>query len=246
MEDTLKTAEISWSRKETKTLTGESVFTEHVRTLAGRASLNPHRLEELWSALRAALRSELKRRGLWETPPVYLGIYGWESWEASGEKETALEELLAECYSYIFFLRLRSLEAQLKLKENIDGLIFLNIRHFLHERQKEHDPLGSQVFQVLQAAVRAAVAEGDLYVLQGDERIRNHTVLSAYSGGPALEPAREGLAPWWPAGTTSCCPIWSPCAATGRRRWSGGCASVCRSWRERDLQPFASRICSIP
>ncbi|MEO6192006.1 MAG: hypothetical protein ABIS20_03270 [Thermoanaerobaculia bacterium] len=193
----MKIAGISWGRKETKTLTGESVFTSHVRVLAGRESLDPRRLEQLWSALRAALRSELKRRGLWETPPAYLGIYGWEAWEAWGEggrKETALEELLAECYSYIFVLRLRSLEAQLKLKENIDGLIFLNIRHFLHERQKEHDPLGSQVFQVLQSAVRTAVAEGDLYVLEGDERIRNLTVLSVSASGPALEPAREGLA----------------------------------------------------
>jgi hypothetical protein len=197
MGDTLKIAGISWGRKETKTLTGESVFTDHVRALARREPLDTRRLELLWSALRAALRSELKRRGLWETPPVYLGIYGWETWEAWGEggrKETALEELLAECYSYIFVLRLRSLEAQLKLKENIDGLTFLNIRHFLHERQKEHDPLGSQVFQVLQSAVRAAVAEGDLNVLEGDERIRNHTVLSVSPGGPALEPAREGLA----------------------------------------------------
>ncbi len=195
MEATLKIAGISWGRKETKTSTGESVFTDHVRALAVREPLDTRRLEQLWSALRAALRSELKRRGLWETPPVYLGIYGWETWEAGGRRETALEELLAECYSYIFVLRLRSLEAQLKLKENIDGLIFLNIRHFLHERQKEHDPLGSQVFQVLQSAVRKAVAEGDLYVLQGDERIRNQTVLSASPRGSALEPAREGLAP---------------------------------------------------
>jgi hypothetical protein len=194
MGDTLKIAGISWSRQETKTSTGESVFTDHVRALAGRESLDTRRLEQLRSALRAALRSELKRRGLWETPPAYLGIYGWEAWEAGGRKETALEELLAECYSYIFVLRLRSLQAQLKLKENIDGLVFLNIRHFLHERQKEHDPLGSQVFQVLQSAVRTAVAEGDLYVLQGDERIRNHTVLSASPSGSALEPAREGLA----------------------------------------------------
>lgn len=195
MEGTLKIAGISWGRKETKTLTGESVFADHVRALAGREPLDSHRLERLWSALRGALRSELKRRGLWETPPAYLGIYGWESWEAGGRKETALEDLLAECYSYIFVLRLRSLQAQLKLKSNIDGLVFLNIRHFLHERQKEHDPLGSQVFQVLQSAVRTAVAEGDLHVLQGDERIRNQTVLSVSPGGPAaLEPVREGLA----------------------------------------------------
>jgi hypothetical protein len=198
MEDTLKIAGISWGRKDTKTLAEESVFTDHVRSLAGRELLDARRLERLWDALRAALRSELKRRGLWETPPAYLGIYGWETWDARGKggmRETALEELLAECYSYTFVLRLRSLQAQLKLKANVDGLIFLDIRHFLYERQREHDPLGSQVFQILQSAVRMAVAEGDLHVLEGDARVRNSTVLSVSPGASPREPAREGLAP---------------------------------------------------
>ena len=152
-------------------------------------------MEPLWSALRAALRGELKRRGLWESPPSYLGIYGWDTWETPGEtRPGALEELLFECYTYIFVLRLRGLAAQLKLKPNIDGLIFLNIRHFLHERQKEHDPLGSQVFEVLRSAVRLAVAEGALHVLSGDEGVRNDTVLGFSPGAATPAAAREGLA----------------------------------------------------
>ena len=136
------------------------VFTDHVRALGTGEPLDSRRFETLWAALRAALRGELKRRGLWDSPPSYLGIYGSGSWEtADGGKthESALEELLVECYSYIFISRLRSLQAQLSLKTNIDGLVFLNIRHFLHERQKQHDPIGSQVFEVLQSAVRFAV-----------------------------------------------------------------------------------------
>jgi hypothetical protein len=171
------------------------VFSDHVRRLAQGNPLNAQELDILWNALRAALRSELKRRGLWDCPPSYLGIYGWESWEPSGASgDSAVEELLAECYTYIFVLRLRSLQAQLKIKPNIDGLVFLNIRHFLHERQKEHDPLGSQVFAVLQSAVRMALAGGDLRVLEGDARVRNDTVLSFSRGLAPERTATEGIA----------------------------------------------------
>jgi hypothetical protein len=164
---------------------GSRVFTDHVRDLEKAEPLDSRRFEALWMTLRAALRSELKRRGLWESPPAYLGVYGGESWDPGGAgqgREGALEELLAECYSYIFVARLRSLQAQLKVKPNVDGLVFLNIRHFLHERQKQYDPIGSQTFEVLHAAVRAAAEEGELRVLSGDERVRNDTVLGFVEG----------------------------------------------------------------
>jgi hypothetical protein len=182
-------AKFSWGKRRAGG-TGEEpwAFTDHVRALASGKPLDPKRLDELLHSLRSALRNELKKRGLWEAPPSYLGIFGWTAWEASaGTRENALEELLAECYAYIFVARLRGLQAQLKLKPNIDGLVFLNIRHFLHERQKEHDPLGAQVFEVAQSAVRAAVEEKELRVVGGDEKVRNDTVLSF---GPGMEDAR--------------------------------------------------------
>ena len=158
---------------------GPQVFTDHVRALSRTRPLESPQFETLWRALRAAVRRELKRRGMWDSPPVYLGILGGESWEAS---EGALEELLAECYSYVFVARLRSLQAQLKIKPNIEGIVVLSIRHFLHERQREHDPIGSQVFDVLHAAVAQAVEEGELRVLAGGERVRNDTVLGFEDG----------------------------------------------------------------
>jgi hypothetical protein len=190
-----------WGRKKQALREEPHVFTDHVRLLAEGKPLDERSLAPLWSSLRVALRSELRRRGLWESPPAYLGVYGWETWEGPGETERgALEELLAECYTYIFVQRLRGLAAQLKVKPNVDGLIFLNIRHFLHERQREHDPLGSQVFEVLRSAVRMAIAEGTLHVLSGDEEIRNDTVLSFSPGATAPAAAREGIAalviPW--------------------------------------------------
>jgi hypothetical protein len=191
----LKIAGISWGRKETRSpVEAPGPFTEHVRMLTGEEPLDAGRLEPLWAALRRSLRAELKRRGLWESPPAYLGIYGGEGWETpGGSGEEALEELLAECYTFIFVLRLRSLEAQLAVKPNVDGLVFLNIRHFLHERQKEHDPVGSQVFEVLRSAVRGALAAGELHRIAGDERVRNDTVLSFSAGAATPPPVLEGV-----------------------------------------------------
>jgi hypothetical protein len=147
------------------------VFTDFVRRLQPAREPDPERLAAVREILRSALIGELRRRGLWNAPPDYLGVYGHDSCE------DALEELLADCYTFIFVDRLRSLQAQLQVKDNVDGLVFLNVRHFLHERQKERDPVGAQVFAVLQSAVRSAVAEGELHVLAGDPKVRNDTVL---------------------------------------------------------------------
>jgi hypothetical protein len=193
----LKLSGVSWIRRRGKTDGDEpQVFTEHVRALGVGEPLDSRRFEALWSALRAALRRELKRRGMWESPPAYLGVFGGESWEAAGGgkgQESALDELMAECYSYIFVSRLRSLQAQLKVKPNIEGLVVLNIRHFLHERQREHDPIGFQVFEVLLSAVRLAVEEGELRVLAGDERVRNDTVLGFVAGMDVPASSRADL-----------------------------------------------------
>lgn len=176
----MKVSGIPWSGRREESGGGEPrVFTDHVRALSGAEALESRQFEALWRALRAAVRRELRRRGMWDSPPVYLGILGGESWEAS---EGALDELLAECYSYVFVARLRSLQAQLKIKPNVEGIVVLSIRHFLHERQREHDPIGSQVFDVLHAAVVQAVNEGELRVLAGGERVRNDTVLGFEDG----------------------------------------------------------------
>ncbi len=156
----------------------ERVFTEYVRSFVpGFAGPDPETFAALWQALKRALRSELAGRGLWRARPGQLGIVGGPTWNQS-----ALDELTAECYSFVFVTRLPSLMAHLGIKENIDGLIFLNIRHFLHERQRAHDPVGFRVFQILRKAVREGLARGDLHVLGGDPRIGNSTLLAS---GPA-------------------------------------------------------------
>ncbi len=173
----------------------------------------------LWGELRVALRAELRRRGLWSAPPSYLGVFGWRTWEQNGERyergervdrheaaggagirrriagrDDALEELAAGCFTFIFVHRLRSLAAQLRVKPDVEGLVLLGIRHFLHELQRQHDPLGYRVFTVTRAAVRLALARGEISLAAGDPRVRNDTVLAFRSsaGGGGGAPGGDG------------------------------------------------------
>jgi hypothetical protein len=160
-----------------------SVFTAFVRSLQGETTPDADLFHDAWHGLRAALVCEMKKRGLWQSPPSYLGAYGWESWDSEAPhgsgatRAGALGELVADCYAFIFVDRLQSLKRQLQDKPEIDGLVLLNIRHFLHERQRAHDPLGFRIFEMLQEAVEEAVSSGVLYVLAGDRKIRNDTLL---------------------------------------------------------------------
>lgn len=153
------------------------VFTEYLRSLDAHGEPpDRERLVEVLDALKTLLRRELKRKGQWRCPPSYMGMPGWASWNASAEGP--LEELAFECYVYVFVTRLWSLSQQLEVKETIDGLVVLNIRHFLLERQRQNDPLGYRVFEVVRASVRALLGTGELLVLAGDARVRNDTLLS--------------------------------------------------------------------
>jgi hypothetical protein len=161
-----------------------SVFTAFVRSLEGEQTPDADLFHDAWHGLRALLVSEMKRRGVWQSPPRYLGVCGWERWDAEEpqadpwERTSALGELVADGYAFIFVDRLPGLKRQLAEKPDIDGLVLLDVRHFLLERQKAHDPLGFRIFELLQEAVTGAVAQGDLHVLGGDRRVRNDTLLA--------------------------------------------------------------------
>jgi hypothetical protein len=196
-----------------------SVFTAFVRSQQGEETPDADLLHDAWNGLQAALGAELKRRGLWHSPPCYLGVYGYERWDAEetvGDPmshawchtrpvQSALAELVTDCWAFIFSARMQSLKLQLRDKENIDGLVLRNIKNFLHERQREHDPVGFRVFERLKGALADAVARQALYILGGDPRIRNNTVfgfapdaelkLSAPDLGPAVVRWNDELLP---------------------------------------------------
>ncbi len=175
------------------------VFTAYVRSLnPSDEAPDTESFEQVWAVLGRALRSELNKRGLWGSPPSYLGIYGYGSWHqaAAGGMESgggALEELLAECYLHIFIRRVSGLKAQLKVKPNIEGLVFLGIRNFLHDIQKKHDPLGFRIFDVGRRALRAALDAGEIFLLRGGPKIRNDTVLGFDADADPQQLAGDGL-----------------------------------------------------
>ncbi len=176
------------------------VFTDFVRSLdpATGEPVDPEAFPRLWQALRGALRGEIRQRGLLDRSPSLLGIYGWNRWESTqpdreisaaaplARARDALDELTADGYVYVFVTRLRSLRRQLRLKPNIDGLVFRSLRNFLHDTQKQQDPLGFRVFVVVRSAVELALRSGRLHVLRGGPRIRNDTLFgSDSSAGPS-------------------------------------------------------------
>lgn len=165
-----------------------SIFTAFVRGL-GAETPDADLFHDAWHGLRALLAKELKRRGLWQSSPSYLGICGGERWDAE-ETPGALGELVADAYTFVFVDRLQSLKRQLEDKPDIDGLVLLNVRHFLHERQREHDPFGFRIFELLHAAVGEAVAAGELHLLAGSRKVRNDTLLGF---DPAAEPPAADL-----------------------------------------------------
>lgn len=169
-------------------------FTRFLRNLAPDEPLarDDREFEEVWTALRRMLVSELKRRSLWSLPPACLGIYGCATWA----DPDAVEELVADCFVFIFAERFRSLKAQLRYKPNVEGLILRNLRNFLLETQRRYDPVGFRVFTVLRSAVRGALSAGELQVIAGSPGVRNDTVLAFHVEASPEEAARpEELRP---------------------------------------------------
>lgn len=162
----------------------ERIFTAYVRSLTPGAEPDRDALVRVLRTLAGMLRKELKRRGQWLAPPSYLGVYGWASWDEPG----ALEDLTSACYAYTFVTRLRALRAQLRVKPNIDGLVFRNVRNFVHDRQRRHDPLGYRAWEVVRAAVETALADGALHLLSDGPAVDDDTLLAVRPGADPRQP----------------------------------------------------------
>ncbi len=179
-------------------------FTCYVEALAARSDSLASLAEELLVELREVLTRELRRRSLWTSPPSYVGIYGCAQWAPPAEDRiptsTPLDELVSDCYVFIFGKKLPQLLNKVRVNP-IDGLVVFLLRTFLHRRQRIHDPLGYRVFEVLRGAVKAAVRADELRVVEGSEKIRNDTVLAVTPGAGAsdvasLETLRPIVARW--------------------------------------------------
>lgn len=183
--------------------------TELFRQLSNEREISP----ELLLAIRRSLGWELRRRGAgWGLLPRHLGCQ-WSEWSdlklrGSAEKllgsSGPLMDLALDCYEYAILQRFESLSEQLQDKENIDGLILLNIRNFLTYRQSKNDPRGARTYRNVKAAVEALILGKEVLAIgKGTKRWRlnRETLLTipgeAVEGAEALEPlSKEVLRTW--------------------------------------------------
>jgi len=132
----------------------------------------------MWSAFGRAVHQELRRRSLTQTSPQWLGIYGFRGWWEAAGRGGPFEDLLAEAYRYVFVDRFPALKAQALAGANIEGVVLISVRHFLHDRHRRYDRLGARLFEVLSLAVRRAVAQGELTIVAGSAKIASSTILA--------------------------------------------------------------------
>ena len=142
--------------------------------------------------LRAVVVGELRRRGLWQSPPSFLGAMG-ARWNRD-----ALGELVSDAYVFIFVRRLRGLRDQQKLKTNIRPMVIKNVRNFLTELQMKADPLGYRVFGRLRQAVEKNIQREEVFLLNARQaakkpRLGNHSLLG-FQPAPATATPRADLA----------------------------------------------------
>jgi len=155
-------------------------FSSYVRSLTADTEPDPAEVTRTLLSLRKILRVELDRRGLLRVSPACLGVFGWDNWtNPEGGSSDALDELAADCYTFTFVRRLQALKAQLLVKPNIEGLVVRNVRNFLYDRNKRFDPIGFRIFEAIQKAVRTAVGDGRLWIIEGELRVGSSTVFCA-------------------------------------------------------------------
>ena len=184
-------------------------FGDYVRSLEPTGEPSDAALDQLWTALRRRLRRTLQRRGLWDRQPAYLGVTGHTAWTTPGTanrrgfpkaEQDALDELTTDFYVEVFVKRLPSLRRYARRGDNLEKIVRLGAGQFIQERQRQNDRLGYRLFQWLRTALAQAVTNRRLYVLAGDVKIRNETVLGfdpAASAEPASEDALAGVVRSW-------------------------------------------------
>lgn len=171
----------------------KAIYTEYVRDLAGGKPPDRQSDEEVCRQLRVDLRWALARRGLWHASPSLLGVVG-TTWTPD-----LLEDLVHDAYLYNFADRLWHLHDRVRLGADLRPLVLRNLENFLSERQRALDPIGHRIFVRFKAALRGAVARGELFLLNATpaERDRaeiDNLSLLGFSRGLAAVAAPEELA----------------------------------------------------
>jgi hypothetical protein len=154
-------------------------FSEHLP----RVSPGQYPDEALLAEVGRALRGHLRRTGMWDQPPEFLGYPAYARWHDAFADGDAAAEPTLDCYLEAIVRRYGSLmDHLLTRKANVDGLVHLNIRRFILKRQKGHDPVGYAVFKNVEAVLAELIDEGAVRPVPpdptGSGSLRNDTVLT--------------------------------------------------------------------
>ncbi len=144
-------------------------LTRHIKTF--NAVTFP--TDDILEIIGKVLNSKIHERNLWHLPPSVLGYPEHTSWN---DKDSFFD-ILMDCYDFAIVKRFRSLRIRVSREETADGFVFLNISHFLDERQQAHDPEGFAIFKNVEAVLQELNKSGEVKLenLRDKKKIRNET-----------------------------------------------------------------------
>ncbi len=151
------------------------------------------RKTEIWSGhfladFANALCNRMRWRGISNGLPKWIG-YPFASWEEQG----AFDALLVDSVDYAIVKKISGLFSALKKYDNIDFMVYNNIKFFLHERQRHCDPIGYAVGKNAQEAVQQALEKGVFAAkkLNNQGKVNNTTILRIYANCSAQQPCNK-------------------------------------------------------
>lgn len=146
-----------------------TILSEHVRTFGPDSDPS-----QVLTVLKRLLGYHMRSQNLLFAPPEFLGYSNLKNWSVPD----AFEDIVIDCYLFAIVQRITSLQNQLKIKANVDGLISKNVHHFLIERQRKYDPIGYAVFANLRGgALDAATCNEILLEKLKSGKLLNQSIL---------------------------------------------------------------------
>ena len=135
-----------------------------------------------------ALCNRMRWRGLSNGLPKWI-CYPFAEWKQRG----AFDALLVDSVDYAIVRRTSSLCSALKKYDNIDYLVYNNIKYFLHEKQRHCDPIGYAVGINTQVAVQQAVTQGVFTAeeLNNRGKVYNETILTVSANNSSEQPCNK-------------------------------------------------------
>ena len=181
--------------------TGEERLTDLLRQWLSRGELTAELGGRLWQALRGVVIAELRRRGLWNSSPRYLGIVGNQWLEPGDQQGGPIAELLSEVFFEAIAQPLPRWQALMAdPAAHLEAALVKSIRNAIHQIHKRSDRLGYALYQRAREAIDDAVAAGELFVLGDEGKIGNSSLLAASPqarGEPAPPAALAQRIPGW-------------------------------------------------